>query len=169
MASIASHTIYSKTAKGLAEIRNKTGKLSRELTAILQAIDGKARFSELQAECGMSRPEMQRALEALALQGLIQEVATGIHQAAGANTADDDTAELDFSSPDATRETEEYSVHRRGRSTFAQATPRATSTAPMPLLVIELPNSSLLAWPYGSATSSVQAGLSVFTSYKLHR
>jgi hypothetical protein len=101
MASIASHTIYSKTAKGLAEVTKKTGKLSRELTAILEAVDGKARFSELQAECGMTRPEMQRALEALAMQGLIQEVATGIHQAAGAKPADDDTADLDFSSPDA--------------------------------------------------------------------
>ena len=101
MASIASHTIYSKTAKGLAEVRNKTGNLSREFTAILESVDGKARFSQLQAECGMSRPEMQRALEALALQGLIQEVATGIHQGAGANTAEDDTADLDFSSPDA--------------------------------------------------------------------
>jgi hypothetical protein len=84
MASIASHTIYSKTAKGLAEIRNKTGKLSRELTAILQAVDGKARFSELQAESGMTRPEMHHALEALVLQGFIQEVATGLRQPAGA-------------------------------------------------------------------------------------
>jgi hypothetical protein len=39
-----------------------------------------------------------------------------------------------FSSPDATRETEEYSVPRRGRRTFAQATPPATSSAPKPLL-----------------------------------
>ena len=42
MAPIASQTVYTKTAKGILEIRNKSIKLAKELNAVFLAVDGRA-------------------------------------------------------------------------------------------------------------------------------
>ncbi|HEV7393797.1 MAG TPA: hypothetical protein VGO08_19300, partial [Burkholderiales bacterium] len=109
MASIAPNTICSRTAKGLAEVRNKSGKLSRENGIVLQCIDGKKRLNELQAALGMTMAHLLEAIETLIAQGFVHEVAAvretevaAVRQTVAKSTPVDD--DLDFSSPEAIAE-----------------------------------------------------------------
>src|ERR1700687_2438152 len=114
MASIAPGTICSRTAKGLAEVRNKSGKLSRENGIVLQCIDGKKRLNELQAALGMTMANLLEAIETLIAQGFVHEVAAPRQPAAKSAPQDDD---LDFSSPAAIAEFNrqaEIEAHTRG-------------------------------------------------------
>src|SRR5918998_1015573 len=76
MAAIGPETVYTKTAKGILEARNKSAKLAKELAAVFQAIDGKATVGEIQSRIGAATPQVHQALNTLVSDGYIKTVAT---------------------------------------------------------------------------------------------
>jgi hypothetical protein len=96
MAPIAPETVYTKTAKGILEIRNKTVKLSRELGLVFLSIDGKSTVGELLPRSGMTGPQLQNALHTLVMDGYIKAVAQSARPAMSS-----DSDELDFTSAQA--------------------------------------------------------------------
>lgn len=97
MAAINPQTVYTKTAKGILEIRNKTVKLPRDVGLVLLLVDGKASVAELLPRSGMSSTQLNNALNTLATDGYIKAVAYEPAPAAG----NDDDLDLDFTSPQA--------------------------------------------------------------------
>src|SRR5687768_12377607 len=82
MPPISPETIYTKTAKGILELKNKTVKLPRELGLIFLSVDGKASVADLQPRSGMTPVQLQHALNTLVTDGYIKTVAVGAPQAA---------------------------------------------------------------------------------------
>src|SRR5258708_37361589 len=68
-------TIYSKTGKGVLEIKNKAGKLPKDLVKVLTLIDGKSTVSDLMAKSRLGDAEMNKALGDLSTGGYIKEFA----------------------------------------------------------------------------------------------
>src|SRR5690606_37902007 len=78
-------TIYTKTAKGVLEVKNKTIRLARDLERVFSLVDGKSTVSEmLQRNSSMAYEELDQALEKLTHEGFIKVFSTG---AAPASTA----------------------------------------------------------------------------------
>jgi len=91
------NTIYSKTGKGVLEIKNKAGKLPKDLIRLLSLIDGKSTVAELMAKAKLDLGEINKALGDLTTGGYIKEFAntsTGV-QSGGSGAYVDD---LDFTS-----------------------------------------------------------------------
>jgi hypothetical protein len=65
-------TIYSKTPKGVLEIKNKTSKLPREAGMVFLAVDGKSTAADLQRKSGMEERKLHDTLEKLAADGFIR-------------------------------------------------------------------------------------------------
>ena len=65
--------VYSKTGKGVLEIKNKAGKLSRELAKVLGLIDGKSSVEDLIAKSKLSEADVGRVLRQLEDRGYIKE------------------------------------------------------------------------------------------------
>lgn len=97
MAPIAPQTVFTKTAKGILEIRNKTVKLSRELGLIFLSVDGKTTVGDLLPRSGMTAPQLHHALNTLVADGYIKVVSHPSQAGAGAGGEID----LDFTSPQA--------------------------------------------------------------------
>ena len=90
-------TIYSKTGKGVLEIKNKAGKLAKDLVKVLTLIDGKSTVADLISKSKFSDAEMNKALSDLATAGYIKEFAntsTGTKSGGAGSYVDD----LDFTS-----------------------------------------------------------------------
>src|SRR4051812_1707026 len=88
MAAIVPETVYTKTAKGILEARNKSAKLPRELTPVFQAIDGKATVGEIEAHSGLTTPQFHHALNPLVSDGYIKAVASSGQPPAAPPAAD---------------------------------------------------------------------------------
>ncbi len=69
-------TIYSKTGKGVLEIKNKSGKLSKDLTRVLTLIDGKCSVADLMSKAKMSEAEIGRSIKQLEDAGYVKEFAS---------------------------------------------------------------------------------------------
>src|SRR4051812_563160 len=82
MAAIVPETVYTKTAKGILEARNKSAKLPRELAAVFQAIDGRATVGEIQPRVGLAMPQVHQTLNTLVTDGYIKPVTAAAHPAA---------------------------------------------------------------------------------------
>ena len=90
-------TIYSKTGKGVLEIKNKAGKLPKDLVKVLTLIDGKSTVADLLTKSRLSDAEMNKALGDLNTGGYIKEfsnTSTGTHSGGAGSYVDD----LDFTS-----------------------------------------------------------------------
>ncbi len=94
-------TIYSKTGKGVLEIKNKAGKLSKDLIKVLTLIDGKSNMADLLAKAKFDDAEMDKAITQLSAGGYIKEfsntstgVSSGGSDPGGGSYVDD----LDFTS-----------------------------------------------------------------------
>jgi|GEM_PF-3774860 len=48
-----SNTVFTKTAKGVTQVNQRTQSLSRELTRVLKAIDGKSTVAQLAVKAEM--------------------------------------------------------------------------------------------------------------------
>ena len=71
-------SLFSKTGKGLLEIKSKSNRLSREHVRVLTLVDGKAKFSDLAAQTRMPEPDLRRIVTQLCDGGFIKElIATG--------------------------------------------------------------------------------------------
>ncbi len=89
--------IYSKTGKGVLEIKNKAGKLAKDLVKVLTLIDGKCTVDDLISKSKFSDVEMKKALNDLTTAGYIKEFAntsTGTKGGGAGSYVDD----LDFTS-----------------------------------------------------------------------
>lgn len=90
-------TIFTKTAKGVTQVNQKTQSLSRDLMKVLKAIDGKSNVTALSDKADYPVPALEKALTALQKDGFIkifevkQEVAL-----TGFGDEDDD---FDFTAP----------------------------------------------------------------------
>lgn len=74
---MSDQTIYTKTAKGVLEIRNRTVRLPRDLERVFTLVDGKSTVAEmLSKDDGISSEEIGLALEKLATEGLIKIFST---------------------------------------------------------------------------------------------
>jgi len=90
-------TIYSKTGKGVLEIKNKAGKLPKDLIKVLTLIDGKSTVADLMAKSKLSDADTSKALGDLTAGGYIKEFAntsTGVKSGGAGSYVDD----LDFTS-----------------------------------------------------------------------
>ena len=68
-------TIYSKTPKGVLEIKNKTSKLPRDAGMVFLAVDGKSTAANLLRKSGMEEKKLHEILEKLTIDGFIRVVA----------------------------------------------------------------------------------------------
>ena len=65
-------TIFTKTAKGVTQVNQKTQSLSRDLMKVLKAIDGKSNVTALSAKADFPVPATEKALAALQKDGFIK-------------------------------------------------------------------------------------------------
>jgi len=98
MAPIAPETVYTKTAKGILEIRNKSVKLPRELGLVFLSVDGKSSVADLLPRSGMTAPHLQHAINTLVADGYIKAVSGPARAAPGPAG---DAGDLDFTSAEA--------------------------------------------------------------------
>ena len=71
-------TIYTKTAKGVLEVKNKTIKLPRDLERVFSLVDGKSTVEEiLSRNTGMAYEEIDQALAKLTNEGFIKIFSSG--------------------------------------------------------------------------------------------
>jgi hypothetical protein len=94
-------TIYSKTGKGVLEIKNKAGKLAKDLSKVLSLVDGKSTVDDLIARSKFDDAAINKALADLTAGGYIKEFAntsgvagSGVGGGAAGGYVDD----LDFTS-----------------------------------------------------------------------
>ena len=64
--------VFTKTAKGLTQLNQKTQSLSRDLTKALKLIDGKSTVEQLADKTGMAMPALQKALNDLKKEGFVK-------------------------------------------------------------------------------------------------
>jgi hypothetical protein len=67
-------TIYSKTPKGVLEIKNKTSKLPRDAGMVFLAVDGKSTAANLLRKSGIEERKLHEILEKLTADGFIRAV-----------------------------------------------------------------------------------------------
>ena len=65
-------TVFTKTSKGVLEVRNKTIKLPRELNVVFLAIDGKSTFSDLVSKSGIPANKLEEGVNKLIADGYIR-------------------------------------------------------------------------------------------------
>jgi len=65
-------TIFTKTAKGVTQVNQKTQSLSRELMKVLKAIDGKSHVTALSEKTDIAPPALEKALSTLKKDGFIK-------------------------------------------------------------------------------------------------
>jgi hypothetical protein len=102
-------TIYSKTPKGVLEVKNKTSKLPREAGMVFLAVDGKSTAADLLKKSGMDEKRLHQTLEKLAADGFIRvftapeppKGTSAATVAAGSIPGPGAEDDLDFTSPTA--------------------------------------------------------------------
>ena len=67
-------TIYSKTPKGVLEIKNKTSKLPRDAGMVFLAVDGKSTAANLLRKSGLEERKLHEILGKLTADGFIRMV-----------------------------------------------------------------------------------------------
>ena len=88
-------TIFTKTAKGVLEVKNKTIRLPRELGLVFLAVDGKSAVGSLPEKAKISEEALDQALEKLQADGYIKI----FYQPPEAGQAASVDLDLDFTSP----------------------------------------------------------------------
>jgi hypothetical protein len=130
-------TIYSKTPKGVLEIKNKTSKLPRDAGMVFLAVDGKSTAANLLRKAGMEEKKLHEILAKLTADGFIRVFsAPEIAKPAASATAltgpipgpgaEDD---LDFTSPTAMSKLNAEAVTRSKAEADAKARALAAARA----------------------------------------
>jgi hypothetical protein len=88
-------TVYTKTAKGITQVNQKSASLSRDLMKVLKLIDGKSNFGQLQEKADMDPQSLTKALNALAKDGFARVFQTRKEEADPFAAEDD----FDFTAP----------------------------------------------------------------------
>ena len=66
-------TVFSKTGKGLLEIKNRSNRLSKDQFRVLNFVDGKATLDDLVDKSRVTEVELRKVLTALSDSGFIKE------------------------------------------------------------------------------------------------
>ena len=92
-------TVFTKTAKGVTQVNQKTQSLSRDLMKVLKAIDGKSDLTGLSTKADYPIPALEKALTALKKDGFIKifEVRQEVPLSDFGGGGDDD--DFDFTAP----------------------------------------------------------------------
>src|SRR5215218_2449102 len=102
-------TIYTKTAKGVLEVKNKSIRLPRDLGLVFLAVDGKCKAGGLAGKSGIQDGAVAIAIEKLIGDGYVRVFIEGA-PAGGAER--DDGVDLDFTSPAKVAELNQEAEHR---------------------------------------------------------
>jgi len=62
-------TVYTKTAKGITQVNQKSASLSKDLMKVLKLIDGKSNFGQIMDKADMDAPSLTKALNTLSKDG----------------------------------------------------------------------------------------------------
>ena len=90
-------TIFTKTAKGLTQVNQKTQSLSRELTRVLKAIDGRSNVEALVDKADLAMPALTKALSALQKDAYVKVFEVRKEEPLSEFGGDDD--DFDFTAP----------------------------------------------------------------------
>ncbi len=98
---MSNNTVYTKTAKGVLEVKNKTVRLPRDLGLLFLAIDGKSTIADLVQKTGVPEDKLILALNKMVANGHLKAVdsAPSAPTAANKPAADTEELDLDFTSP----------------------------------------------------------------------
>ena len=62
-------TVYTKTAKGITQVNQKSASLSRDLMKVLKLIDGKSNFGQIMEKADLDQSSLTKVLNALTKDG----------------------------------------------------------------------------------------------------
>ena len=62
-------TVFTKTAKGITQVNQKSASLSKDLMKVLKLIDGKSNFGQLLEKAELDKGVLEKALNTLAKDG----------------------------------------------------------------------------------------------------
>src|SRR5512132_2862244 len=62
-------TVFTKTAKGITQVNQKSASLSKDLMKVLKLIDGKSNFGQMMEKADMDQGTLTKALTALSTGG----------------------------------------------------------------------------------------------------
>jgi len=88
-------TVFTKTAKGITQVNQKSASLSKDLMKVLKLIDGKSNFGQLMEKADLDKPSLEKALNSLTKDGFAR-VFQVRKEEADPFAADDD---FDFTAP----------------------------------------------------------------------
>lgn len=94
MSPIIPQSVYTKTAKGILEARNKAIRLPRELGPVFLSVDGKSTVSDLLERLGIGTTQLHQALNTLVADGYVKIVHASVQAPADSSHEDD----VEFSS-----------------------------------------------------------------------
>jgi hypothetical protein len=63
------NTVFTKTAKGITQVNQKSASLSKDLMKVLKLIDGKSSFSQLMEKADLDKSSLEKALNTLTKDG----------------------------------------------------------------------------------------------------
>lgn len=90
-------TIFTKTAKGVTQVNQKTQSLSRDLMKVLKSIDGKSNVTALSEKADYPVPALEKALTALQKDGFIKIFE--VKQEVALTGFGDEEDDFDFTAP----------------------------------------------------------------------
>ena len=63
------NTVFTKTAKGITQVNQKSASLSKDLMKVLKLIDGKSNFGQILEKAELDKPVLEKALNTLQKDG----------------------------------------------------------------------------------------------------
>ena len=90
-------TVFTKTAKGVTQVNQKTQSLSREMMKALKAIDGKSNVDALVDKADLAMPALTKVLSALQKDGYVKVFEVKKEEPLSEFGGDDD--DFDFTAP----------------------------------------------------------------------
>ena len=69
-------TVYTKTAKGITQVNQRSASLSKDLMKVLKLIDGKSNFGQLLEKADLDKGALEKALNTLAKDGFARDSAS---------------------------------------------------------------------------------------------
>jgi AsmA-like protein len=87
-------TVFTKTAKGITQVNQKSASLSKDLMKVLKLIDGKSNFGQIMEKAELDKMQLEKALNTLAKDGFARVFQT--RQEESDPFAEDD---FDFTAP----------------------------------------------------------------------
>src|SRR3954468_68151 len=88
-------TVFTKTAKGITQVNQKSGSLSKDLMKVLKLIDGKSNFGQLMEKADLDKIQLEKALNTLTKDGFARIFQTRKEEADPFADEDD----FDFTAP----------------------------------------------------------------------